>query len=192
MNYLFFFLVTLPLFCSAQKSERFVSSGLLSGMGTLAIGLPKAYSGTNAYVSGNLEYYLENNISVKGGVWIFLGTSGAENTLFKNSNLFTGFYYHFPTKNAFDPYLGFEPGINWSQLQPHGQLEVLDENYTTFPTAINPSAAIASGINYFASQSVHLFVEGKYLFGIHTSDIAPVSLNEFRFAFGFGFNLWAK
>lgn len=181
-----------PLSSIAQESNQFVSSGLLSGKGTLAVGLPKAYSGANAYVSGNLEYYLENNISVKGGVWIFLGTSGEENTFSKNATLFTGFYYHFPTQNAFDPYFGFEPGVNWSQLQPHGQLAVLNENYSTFPSSINPTTALASGVNLFATQWVHLFIEGKYIFGLHTSDIAPVSLNEFRFSFGFGFNLWTK
>ncbi|TAL57789.1 MAG: hypothetical protein EPN85_13215, partial [Bacteroidetes bacterium] len=112
----------LPLFSLAQNSERFVSKGLFAGKGTLAAGQMTAFKATNSYVSGNLEYYLDDNISFRGGLYFFLGTSNAAHPFSKNSTCFTGFYYHFKTNNHFDPYIGFEPGISWTQLKASDSL----------------------------------------------------------------------
>ena len=178
----------------SQETGRFIAKGLCSGKGTLAIGSPTAYNGTNMYISGNLEYYLEENISFRGGIWMFLGTSGAEDVFAKNSTLFTGFYYHFKTKNNIDPYIGLEPGISWTQLREpdNATFQPYPYNISTYPQSISPVASLAVGVNYYATNWVHLFIEAKYVHGLHTSDIPSVSLNEFRFAFGFGFNMWTN
>ncbi len=183
-------LLLFPFVGKSQESERFVAKGLCSGKGTLAIGSPTAYSGTNMYISGNLEYYLEDNISFRGGIWMFLGTSGAEDLLAKNNTLFTGFYYHFRTKNNIDPFIGLEPGISWTQLKKPNDISSYPYNISTYPQSISPITSVAAGINYYATNWVHLFIEPKYLHGVHTSDIPAVSLSEFRIAFGFGFNMW--
>jgi hypothetical protein len=185
-----FILLLFPFIGLSQESKKFVAKGLFSGKGTLAIGLPTAYSGTNMYISGNLEYYLEENISFRGGIWIFLGTSGAEDLFAKNSTLFTGFYYHFKTKNNIDPFVGLEPGISWTQLKKPDDSSSYPNNISSYPQSISPVVSVAAGINYYATNWVHLFVEAKFVHGVHTSDIPSVSLNEFRIAFGFGFNIW--
>jgi hypothetical protein len=183
----------LPLVCYAQNTERFVARGLTTCKGTLAAGQSTAFKATNMYVSGNLEYYLEDNISFRGGLYVFLGAYNAAHPLSKNSTLFTGFFYHFKTQNYLDPYLGLEPGISWTQLKRPGNqlLEPYPYNISDYPQAASPVASMTAGINYFATRWTHLFIETTYVRGIHISDIPAVSLSEFRIAFGFGFNIWA-
>ncbi len=181
-----------PLASIAQDNERFIAKGLFSGKGTLAAGQMTAFKATNMYVSGNLEYYIEDNISFRGGLYFFLGTSNAALPFSKNSTCFTGFYYHPKTNNRLDPYIGFEPGISWTQLKApnNGSIETYPYNISTYPQSINPLASVTAGVNYYATTFTHLFIEAKYVQGIHTSDIPAVSLSEFRIAFGFGFNIW--
>ena len=182
----------LPIVSFAQNSERFVAKGLFAGKGTLAAGQMTAFKATNMYVSGNLEYYLEDNISFRGGLYFFLGSQDAIHPLSKNSTCFTGFFYHFKTNNHLDPYIGLEPGISWTQLKKPDSLlsEPYPYNISSYPQTASPVASITTGINYYASKWTHLFIEAKYVHGAHVSDISAISLNEFRIVFGFGFNMW--
>ena len=182
-----------PLALFAQESERFVDKGLLGCKGTLAVGFPTAYKGTNMYISANMEYYTHKNISYRGGLYIFLGTSGEDDVLAKNHTLFTGFYYHFKTKNHLDPYIGLEPGVSWTQLERPDSLfnEPYPYNISGYQQTLSPVASFSAGINYYATKWSHLFIEAKYVYGIHASDVPAVSLSEVKLAFGFGFNIWA-
>jgi len=189
---LLYSILLVPLFCYGQGNNHFVDKGLFATKGTLAIGFPSAYSGTNIYINGNMEYYLEQNVSFRGGLSIFMGTSGADAVFKHNSSLFTGFYYHAKTNNHLDPYIGLEPGVSLTQLKaPDIQFMVLNPQESSYPTRVSPLISGTIGINYYASTFTHLFIEAKYITGNHTSDIKGVSLNEFRIAFGFGFNFWA-
>ena len=191
MKKAFIVILFLPLCAIAQDSQRFITRGLFAGKGTLAAGQMTAFKATNMYISGNLEYYLEDNISFRGGLYIFLGSSGSKHPLSKNSTCFTGFYYHFKTNNHLDPYIGLEPGISWTQLKSpdNPPTETYPYNISSYPQSISPVASITAGINFYATKWTHLFIEAKYLHGVLVSDIPAIPLNEFRFAFGFGFNI---
>ena len=186
-------LLFFPFVLAAQNSERFISKGLLSGKGTLAFGKPTDYTATNMYVSGNLEYYAENNVSFRGGLYIFLGTSGADtkHTFSKNSACFFGYFYHLKTNNHVDPYAGLQPGISWSQLKAPDSLS--NESYpykvSSYPQAFNSLASVTVGVNYYAARYTHLFIEASYVNGMHLSDTPAISLSELKIAFGFGFNI---
>lgn len=185
-------LVFLPLISIAQDTTPFIARGLFSGKGTVAAGLPTAYKGKNMYFSGNLEYYLEDNVSFRGGIYFFLGSKDMAHPFAMNSTLFTGYYYHFLTSNHLDPYLGLEPGISWSQLKKPDDpaTETYPYNISKYPQSVNPVFSLTTGINYYASNWTHLFIEVKYIKGTHISDISAVPLDELRIAFGFGFNIW--
>ncbi|NVO20702.1 MAG: hypothetical protein HXX13_13455 [Bacteroidetes bacterium] len=180
-----------PLISAAQDSKRFVQKGLLAGKGTLAAGKMTTYKATNMYVSGNLEYYLEDNISFRGGIYFFLGTSGAAHPFANNSSLFTGFFYHFNTHNFFDPYIGLEPGVSWTQLKKPDDpgSESYPYNKSSYPQSASPIASVTGGVNCYATNWTHLFIEAKYVHGVQVSDIPATFLDEIRFAFGFGFNI---
>ena len=180
-------LIIIPLVTFGQDTERIIRKGLFAGKGTLAIGKPSAYEGTNMYISGNLQYYLEDNISFRGETWLFLGTDAEEEVFKQNSTLFTNFNYHFSTKNNLDPYIGIGPGVSWTQLREPDNMEQIN-SISSYSGSASPVASITTGINYYAKW-VHLFIEAKYMQGIHLSDLPAVSLNEIRIAFGFGFNI---
>ena len=186
-------LLLLPIMAFAQTSERFIAKGLLSGKGTLAAGIPTAYDATNMYVSGNIEYYTEDNISFRGGLYVFLGASRPKSliVLSQNSTCFFGYNYHLTTHNHLDPYIGFEPGVSWTQLKaPENQaLQTYPYNISDYKATISPVASATLGINYYAARFTHLFMEVSYINGMHLSDIPAVSLSEFHIAFGFGFNI---
>jgi len=181
-----------PLIALGQPG-RFVAKGLLSGKGTLALGLPTAYKGNNMYVSCNIEYYPENNVSVRGGLYIFLAGQGDTYVFQQNSTLFTGLYYHIKTNNHLDPYVGIEPGLSLTRLKVPANISELPISYSksAYPFEVSPVAGLAVGINYYATNWAHIFIEGKYVYGTHLSDLPAVSLSEFKLAFGFGFNMWA-
>ena len=195
MKKIIFIILLFPLFSSAQDTTRYVGKGLFCGKGTLAAGRMTNYPVTNMYISGNLEYYVEDNISFRGGLYVFLGASRPTTitVLSKNSSVTFGFKYHFKTKNHLDPFVGFEPGVSWTQLKQPDSLSTAPYPYniSKYPATISPIATVSAGLNYFASKYVHLFIETTYVDGVHVSDIPGVSLSEFRAAFGFGFNFWA-
>ncbi len=184
-------LLMLPVLTYAQRSEQFIEKGLLSTKGTLGVGIPTGYDGTNMYINANCEYYIEDNVSYRGSLWIFLGTTGTDDVFSKNHTLYTGFFYHVPIRNNLDPYLGIEPGFSWTQYkQPkEGSEETLDLDKADYRESISPLACFTIGANYYATKFMHLFLEAKYNQGIHLAGAPPVSLNEFRIAFGFGFNM---
>lgn len=181
-------LLFIPFIVLSQDTERVIRKGLCAGKGTLAIGKPYGYEGTNMYVSGNLQYYLENNISFRGEIWLFLGTDGEEELFKQNSTLFTNFNYHLTTKNNIDPYIGIGPGVSWTQLKEPDHIMLVDNSSSSYSGTASPVASITAGINYYTKWA-HLFIEAKYVHGIHLSDVPSVSLNELRIAFGFGFNI---
>ncbi len=174
----------------AQDNERVIRKGLAAGKGTLAMGMPTDYEGTNMYVSGNLQYYFQDNISYRGEVWFFLGSDGEKNLFKQNSTLFTNFNYHIRTKNNIDPYIGVGPGFSWTQLKEPDHIMIVGNEHglSDYKATINPVASLTAGINYYTKWA-HLFIEAKYVHGIHLSDIPAVSLNELRIAFGFGWNI---
>lgn len=180
----------IPTLNFAQDTERVIRKGLLGGKGTLAMGMPTSYEGTNMYVSGNIQYYVADNVSYRGELWFFLGSDGETNLFKQNSTLFTNFNYHIKTKNNIDPYIGIGPGFSWTQLKEPDDLTLVDTKYSisNYEGNVNPVASLTAGVNYYTKWA-HLFIEAKYVYGTHLSDIAPVSLNELRIAFGFGWNI---
>ena len=111
------------------------------------------------------------------------------NALNFNHAIFSGASYHFKTKNHFDPYFAFEPGISIMQSQ------YKMDSFWGLPaiqhsaTAINPMISSVIGFNLYFQRWFHLFAETRYMYGKHTSASGVISLSELRFSFGLGFNL---
>lgn len=162
---------------SQEKSERCIRKGLLRATGTIAPGIMLKENISTISLHGNLEYYIADNISMRGDIFYFLKAkdNNGSNPFNFNHSLFTGASNHFKTKNHFDPYFAFQPGIAYA-----------NNNSTT---QINPLVSSVLGFNYYFERWFHLFIEGRYIYGKNISEAGVVSLSELRFSFGLGFNL---
>lgn len=174
---------------SQEENQQYIHKNLTRTTLTFSTGYFPEYRTSSVYLTGNLEYYTNNKISVRGDSYYFVNiiktpkyTIAQVPIPLKNNGLFFGALYHFKSNSHFDPYLGLQPGIAISQS--------LIENQTSSVTA-NPLFSSVLGFNYYAKKYAHLFINARYVSGKHLSDArTPMSLNEIRFEFGLGFNLF--
>src|SRR5665213_3438571 len=94
----------------AQTDSGTVCKGILAGVGTVGVGEMPTHNITNLYVTGNLEYYAEKNVSFRGDGYFFVNSTEQNSPLKQNSSIYFGAFYHFPTHSGFDPLIGFQPG----------------------------------------------------------------------------------
>jgi len=150
-----------------------------------------------AHIDGSAEYYLDNKISVRGSASYMLGSNG----LTKDSiglkdfhSIYLGAAYHFPTKGHFDPYFILQPGLAYTSSYKSGPpaLTAEDEQIRKYyPGVLSPVATAGVGFNYYFQRFAHLFMETRYVYGMHLSQApSPISLQELRVTFGLGFNLF--
>lgn len=186
-------LLCLPPFASAQDlNKQYVDKGLLRVQGNIALGMPTyASAGTNMYLVGDLEYYVEKNVSIKGSINYYLGSFGGNNTLKMNHSGFLGSNFHFKTNGHFDPYVGVFPGFSIGQLNEKVVALSGLEPQSSNPVVVSPLISFAGGFNYYANRFFNLFINAQYVIGTHLSDVDPVSLNELKVSFGLGYHIWA-
>ncbi len=131
--------------------------------------------------------FLKNKIELRGEVFYFLDSFGDRPRFSMNHQLFTGAFYHF-SENNFQPYVGFQPGIAYTQSSEYGTYNS-DTGTLEYKKAINPVGSIAGGFDFYAEKLFFLFVETRYIFGKHKTNSYPVFLDEWRFSFGLGFHI---
>ena len=179
---------------SQQDTGRYIHKGLLRAQATICPGVLLKENATMIYIHGCLEYYVADNVSVRGDSYydVMAGNTKKETgPLGYNHSTFAGVAYHFKTKNHFDPYFSFEPGISITKGNDYSGI-ICDPGpcLSQGETSANPLLSTAVGFNLYFEKWFHLFGEAKYVSGKYLSDAyAPKSLNELRFSFGLGFNL---
>ena len=189
---LFVVLVGVKASFSQEEKKQFIHKGLLRTTATISPGYMVTEHISTTSLHGTLEYYVADNVSLRGDSYYFLkGKSDGSDPGFDfNHSILSGASYHFKTKNNFDPYFAIEPGISFTQTSDpfadiipapiDGRIEV------------NPLVSSVFGFNYYFQKWFHLFGEARYISGRHLSDsfYSPaLPLNELRFSFGLGFNL---
>ena len=178
---------------SQEEKKQFIHKGLLRAQATISPGILLKGSSTIS-IHGGLEYYVADNVSIRSDGYYFLKDD--QNIFSLNQSIFSGASYHFKTKNHFDPYFSFAPGISITKRNSYsafleclvapcpGQINFYDN------TAINPLLSSVVGFNFYFERWFHLFGEARYITGKYISNTAPpLSLNELRFSFGLGWNL---
>lgn len=136
-------------------------------------------------LQGTLEFRPKmTRVAMRGDAFYFLNSVGDRPRFSMNNQLFVGAFYRFSDK-ALQPFVGFQPGIAYSQSSEFGSLnETTGE--LTYQKTINPVGSIAGGLDFFAEKLFFMFVETRYIFGKHKSDTYPVFLDELRFSFCLG------
>jgi hypothetical protein len=171
---------------NSQTNNSFVDKGLLKATATISPGFMLNHPITNIYVSGELEYFLEKRISVRGdGLWY---RDSQENIplLKQNSLVYFGALYHF-SKNKHDLFLGLQPGF--SITQPN----LVDTLGIAYPIRINPSISIIAGYTFYVWDYCNFFINARYH---NTKNInmsfGALNLDEIILSAGLGFQLHTK
>lgn len=182
--------VLIPFSIIAQE-RSFSKEGILRAQATLSTGNMIKYPVTHIYLSGDLEYYISEQISIKGDSYYFLG-SMMDNHFFKyNHSNFAGISFHLVQKKIFDPYICLQPGAAYS-LSEQGINNNIESKVSS-NTTISPLLSVSVGFNYYAKKYFHLFMGTQYINGKYLSTGPhPISLDELRISFGLGFNLCLK
>lgn len=176
-----------------QVSGQYIHQHLIRVDASIVAGHMLKENFNNVHVNGNLEYYLDNKVSIRGDVNFLLGSTGINNDslgLKDNHSLMLGGAYHFQTKNHFDPYFIIQPGFAYtsSYKAPNPDSEQSKNIY--YKGVISPLATAGLGFNFYFQRFAHFFMETRYVYGNHLSEAPhPLSLQEIRFTFGLGFNI---
>lgn len=184
--------VLIPVSIFAQESGgAYIHKGLFCTRGSIAYGQMTRLNAKNIYLEGDIEYYIDDQVSLRADSYFFMGSFNSDKPFKMNHSIFTGVVYHFKTKSHFDPYIGIEPGINLAQAtdicmgQPCLQVLPAKEPEKTASPLVSPII----GFNFFGNNWFHIAISARYVMGNFADNYNHVSLGEFRFSFGLGFNI---
>lgn len=172
----------------------FTHPGLFLFRGSLAVGgLTKLNAGT-VFVEGNMEYFLDRKVSIRGDGYFFAAHTGDYKPFKMHHSLYTGAMFHKITKGDFDPYAGLEVGINYAQAtDPYlGGIGSSVVPVEAPSKVFSPTFSPVAGFNYYGGKFFHLTMHARYIFGTFMDNYNVASLGEWRISFGLGFNLSKK
>lgn len=198
-NLIILFVCFTSVVFAQQENTQYIHKHLMRATASVVGGSLFKEGINNVHIDGSAEYYLDNKISIRGSASYLLGSTG----LTKDSmglkdfhSIYLGGAYHFPTKGHFDPYVIFQPGLSYTssyKSEPISFLATTEDEpiRTNYPGVLSPLATAGVGFNYYFQRFAHLFVETRYVYGMHLSQApSPISLQELRVTFGLGFNLF--
>lgn len=184
---------------SAQReSEQFIHKHLVRADGSIVAGYMFKDNLSNVHLNGNLEYYFDNKVSLRGDANYMMGSSGLTKDsmgLHDNHSIMLGPVFHFHTNGHFDPYFIVQPGLAYTssfhQSQRYGTVNEEGAIKTKYEGVLSPLGSAGFGFNYYFQHFAHLFMETRYVYGRHLSQApSPISLQELRITFGLGFDLF--
>lgn len=185
-------LVFLGFLAHAQKNEgqnkadRIVRKGQLYGGISFAYGLMLEKT-QNVFIQGDLGYMLNDFTSFRGDAYYFVNSVGKRPRFDMNHQIFLGADFHWTNNSAFTPHAGIQPGLALSRSSEYKSLEINNGNESLQKKiSVAPVISTVFGCTYHAPKYFYMFVEGRYLFGIHMADTYPTHLDEIRFQFGLG------
>lgn len=169
--------------------QDIIRKGLVRAQGTISPGWTIADGNTNLYLQGDMEYFLQDKVTLKGDISYFIGTVG-DGYLKHNHSLFFGAQYHFPVKR-FDPYIGFHPGVSFVQAtNPIASTPEIDVTYSESVMKASPAISVATGFNFYVWRYIHFMANVKYVHAKHATEWGTnYALDEFRISFGLGWNV---
>lgn len=158
-------------------------TGFIRAQGNLAGGYLFSQKNYTAYITGDADVYVSENVSVAGELWYSFATN--EDALRQNHSLFGGINYHPVKHSRVDPFIGFSPGMGLSKI-------AYDMNNSRHSTPLTPTPLIGvvTGCNWYVGSIFHMFIKARWVHGQVMGD-APfrTSLHEIKITAGLGWNL---
>lgn len=182
---LFFMAISLK----AQEDKVDKKDGMLRATAGIEPGILLNNGSLTTYISGLLEYHLQEKISVRGDISAYFNLK--DSPLLANHGLYFGALYHFTDKAIFDPYIGLQPGIHLSRFRYNDDLG--NGPYRS-DFRVLPVASVVGGLNFYVSRFFNFYLSSRAVFGTFSGGGNPNStaLHELRITFGLGFNLSLK
>lgn len=170
------------LACSAQGGSS-LGLGLLRGSAAISPGLMVHEDASNIYLSGKLEYFIDQRISFRGEGFWYRGSQREQDLLAQNSQIAFGPFYHF-AKGRSDLSIGFEPGI--SLVQPARPVILI----VSEPLRAVPNVSLCAGYTFAVWEYFHFFVDARYVHASYPGAIGePLPLDEVIIGGGLGFQV---
>lgn len=174
------------MFNQAIAQDPFIKDGQIRAKAAISPGIVLNYPLKPVYIEGDLEYYLNEHVSVRGTGYYNVSDNDLFSMFKYNHSLFAGLSYHFTRERKFDPFVSFEPGFAFSKV------EGINLENDKRLNSVDPLISGNAGINFYATKYFHLTAEARYIHGKHRSYYLNMPMNEFRFSFGLGFNIHVK
>ena len=167
-----------------EKPDKYIYNGLIKTTGTISPGLLVSSGKTTLSFHGFLEFFPEDKTSWRGDIFYFMGEQKKPSSLYQNSTLKWGPFYHFHKKRL-DYYIGLQPGFNF--VQPQGQDANGADYYYAFKTI--PIISPVTGFSFNFSKYFDAFLEGTYIAGRYMGEgFTKINVSEFRISAGLGFH----
>jgi len=179
-------LLFITIIVSAQENDAFVRKGLLKATATISPSFMINRNINNIYVSGELEYFLENKISVRGDCFWYRDSQQDIPFLKENSMIFFGALYHF-SKKKHDLFIGIQPAAILSQ--PNMQ----DSSLVNYPAQMNPGISVIAGYTFYVWDYCNFFLNARYLNTKHVgTSKGQIHLDEIILSAGLGFQIHTR
>ncbi|MEZ4929070.1 MAG: hypothetical protein R2777_03555 [Chitinophagales bacterium] len=173
---------------NAQKIWE-VRKGTIRAQGNLAPGYLFSQKYFAAYVTGDMDLFLDDRAAFTGSVWVSFNTAPENKEgLRANHSLFGGMNYHFLKPQRFDPYVGLTPGVALVRSAYY------DDSYTLTKSnfSIAPLISLSTGFNYYVGSFFHFFVKAQGVVGQTFGNApSPSRLDELKVTLGLGWNFRA-
>lgn len=162
--------------------------GNLRTQGNIAGGYLFSQKAAGAYLTGDLDLFIDERVSISGAGWYGFKTGENDLGLYRNHAVFGGFNFHPVRKGRWDPFMGFSPGVGIAEIR------YLDaEGLSQFTTGVAPLISGEIGCNYYVGSIFNLFVKARAVTGQAGGKApAPTRLDEIKITAGLGWNfrLW--
>jgi hypothetical protein len=170
----------------AQQNRDFTSGRPLKLNLALNQGFMLQHKNTNLYVSGNLEYFPEKNISIRGDCFWYIDSRQKNPVLNRNAMILFGGLLHLP-KGRNDFYAGLQPGLSYTK--PNDPLQ--EGNNMSW--RLMPVLSISAGYTLFFAKYCNFFLAANYNISRYRGGNAgSIKLDEIMISGGLGFQINTK
>jgi hypothetical protein len=170
----------------AQQKTDFTSNRPVKFNLALNQGFMLQHKNIDLYVSGNLEYFPEKNVSIRGDCFWYIDSRQKNPLLKQNAMILFGALAHLP-KGRSDFYAGIQPGISLTKPNYYDNIDI------DLPMRVMPVLSISAGYTLFFSKFCNFFIAANYMISRYRG--APhgsIKLDEIIISGGLGFHFNTK
>ena len=183
-------LVLVATVAMAQKKTRLPiwedRKGCVRAQGNLAAGYLFQQRQVAAYLTGDIDLFVDRRVSVNGQVWGSVATTAKDKPGIRaNHSVMWGMNYHLTKKGRFDPYAGLTVGAGLVRTN-YSNGETIERS----PFSLVPLLSAQVGMNYYVGSIFHFFAKVQGVSGVFFTGVPKASrLEELKFTAGLGWNL---